>query len=102
MTLMRLVAALAIAASPLGGSSAWAFSTENLSVNGGANSRYADPDSQVNGQGIPGPAGSTIHFGTGPSGVPAGISPYRNNFGGSNSNYPPPQPYAMPPGSGNN
>jgi hypothetical protein len=98
---LLMVAALAIAAGSLGTSSAWAFSTENLSV-GGANSRYADPDSQVNGQGIPGPAGSTIHFGTG-----SALSPYSHfqgssNFGGSSSNYPPPQPYALPPGNGHN
>ena len=92
----RIVAALAITAGSLGAPSAWAFSTENLNVSG-ANSRYTDPDSQIkDGQGIAGPAGSTMHFGTG-----SALSPYRNNFGGSNSNNPPPQPYAMPPGFGN-
>jgi hypothetical protein len=101
MTLMRIrvVAALALAAGVLDAPPVWAFSTENLNVNGGANARYADPD---NGQGIPGPAGSTIHFGTGPSFSPYSHFQGSSNFGGSNSNYPPPQPYAMPPGHGNN
>jgi hypothetical protein len=101
MMQLRIVAALAIAAGSLGAPSAWAFSTENLNV-GGANSRYADPDSQVNGHGVAGPLGSTMHFGAG-----SGLTPYNrfqgsSNFGGANANYPPPQPYSMPPGNGGN
>ena len=85
-------AALAIAAVTLTAPSAFAFSTENLTVNQNGNSRFADPDSQVkNGQNALGPNGPIVHFGPSSS----------SRFGGSNSNYPPPSPYAMPPGNGN-
>ena len=86
-------AALALAGVALSAPSAFAFSTENLNVNQNGNSRYADPDGQVkNGQNTwgTGTGGPTVHFGTSPT----------NRFGGS-SNYPPPNPYAMPPGNGN-
>ena len=90
---LGLAAALAIAGLALSAPSAFAFTTENLNVNQNANSRFADPDSQVkNGQSPFGPGGPAVHF---------GASPYNRFQGGSNSNYPPPNPYAMPPGNGN-
>jgi len=95
---LRLAAAaLAIAAVTLSAPSAFAFTTENLSADQNANSRFADPDSQVkNGQSVFGPNGPSLHFGTSP-----GLSPYSSRLGGSNLNNPPPNPYAMPPGNGN-
>jgi hypothetical protein len=99
-TRLRFAVATALAIAMLSQAipSAWAFSTENLSVNQNGNSRYADPDDQVkNGQSAQpfGPGGPVVHFGAG------GSQPYNRFQGSSNYNYPPPQPYAMPPGNGN-
>jgi len=89
--------ALAIAALSLAIPSAWAFSTENLSVNQNGGSRYADPDDQVKNGAQPFSSnGPIVHFGAG-----AGPQPFNRFQGSSNYNYPPPQPYAMPPGNGN-
>lgn len=97
--LFAATTALAIAALSLAIPSAWAFSTENLSVNQNGGSRYADPDDPVKNSGQTtqpfGPGGPIVHFGGG-----AGPQPF-NHSGSSNYNYPPPQPYAMPPGNGN-
>jgi hypothetical protein len=92
-------AASLMAALSLGGTSAGAFTMENVNTSGGAN--YADGDSQVN-SGTPGrgyqlglPGNPTLQFGQGTA------SPLHQNgpFGFAPTS-PPPLPYAKPLGYG--
>jgi hypothetical protein len=92
-------AALAMVGLALTAPAAWAFSQENLSVNGNGTSRFADPDDQVKnfGQGSQpfGPNGPTLQFGAGP-----GPQNYAHPGYGFAPTPQPPQPYARPPGNG--
>jgi len=95
--------ALAIAAFPLSGSQAGAFTFETVGPNGNGGQQFADPDDQVKNFGSGGtqpfgPGGPTVHFGAqqGPLfGGPFG------RFQGSSPNDIPPDPYG-PRSLGNN
>ena len=88
--------ALAIGAVSMAGTSARAFTMENMNASGGG-SNFADPDDQVKNLGpaykFSGPGGPTVQFGTQPQ-QPLG------RFQGFAPASPPPLPYARPPGNG--
>ena len=94
--------ALAIAAFPLAGSTAQAFTFQTVGPNGNGGQQFADPDDQVKNFGSGGtqpfgPGGPTVHFGgqSGPFGSPF------NPFQGGGANDIPPDPYG-PRSLGNN
>jgi hypothetical protein len=95
------VVAAAIAAVSLSVASARAFTMENLSANPGGNSRFSDPDDQVQspGRGMQpfGPGGPTVQFGGGQGAAPLGHYP---GAGFAAPSSPPPDPYARPLGNG--
>jgi hypothetical protein len=77
-----------------------AFSQENLGSGGGSNSRFADPDEQVNnfGRGAHpfGSNGPVVQLGA----QQGQLAPFAR-YQGNGFNSPPPEPYSRPLGNGN-
>ena len=98
LTPLRLAAgALAVAMVSLMASSAGAFTLETIGGDGSGGSRFSDPDTLTNNQGVRpfGPGGPAMQFG-----VQSGVqSPFSHGpasgFGSSLSSQPPPQPYNL-------
>jgi hypothetical protein len=90
----RLAAAgLALGAMALAGTSAQAFTMENLNGSSDGSSRYVDPDGQVK-NGVPLGNGLSVQFGTQQPGTP--FTPFGHApSAGFGSSQVPPQPYNL-------
>jgi hypothetical protein len=88
-------AGLALGAMVLAGTSAQAFTMENLSGNADGSSRYVDPDSQVKNGTMPlGQSGLSVQFGAQQPATPFSTFSHAP-ITGFGSSQPPPDPYNL-------